>query len=105
RPAAHFTFPGTRSISSAFTPHRSDEDTSIVQTTGSFFTSRPITVTAMPGDSEIIRIALERARELGADVAGAVPAARLTDCPSAVADGYQGSTTDRGTYIVLGLYH
>ncbi|MBT0731985.1 hypothetical protein KH990_01135 [Methanoculleus bourgensis] len=59
----------------------------------------------MPGDSEIIRIALERARELGADVAGAVPAARLTDCPSAVADGYQGSTTDRGTYIVLGLYH
>jgi len=59
----------------------------------------------MPSDSEIIRIALERARELGADVAGAVPAARLMNCPSAVADGHQGSMTDRGTYIVLGLYH
>ncbi|MCK8517673.1 hypothetical protein [Methanoculleus sp. 7T] len=59
----------------------------------------------MPSDREILRAALERARMLGADAAGAVPAARLIDCPSAVADGHQGSQADRGTYIVLGLYH
>ena len=59
----------------------------------------------MPGDPEIIKIALKRALALGADVAGAVPAARLVDCPSAVADGSRGSEADRGTYIVLGLYH
>lgn len=59
----------------------------------------------MPDDQEIIRAALRRAHELGADVAGAVPAKRLIDCPSAVADGYRGSQRDRGTYIVLGLYH
>ncbi|MDD2472851.1 MULTISPECIES: hypothetical protein [unclassified Methanoculleus] len=59
----------------------------------------------MPDDREIIEAALRKARELGADAAGAVPAARLIDCPSAVADGRQGSRADRGTYIVLGLYH
>ncbi|PKL62725.1 MAG: hypothetical protein CVV31_04460 [Methanomicrobiales archaeon HGW-Methanomicrobiales-2] len=59
----------------------------------------------MPDDREIIGAAIRKARELGADVAGAVPAAKLIDCPSAVADGYRGSRTDRGTYIVLGLYH
>ncbi|WP_332449823.1 hypothetical protein [Methanoculleus sp.] len=59
----------------------------------------------MPGDPEIIKTALRRALALGADVAGAVPAARLVDCPSAVADGARGSEADRGTYIVLGLYH
>jgi epoxyqueuosine reductase len=59
----------------------------------------------MPDDREIIKTALRRARELGADVAGAVPAAKLIDCPSAVADGHRGSQTDRGTYIVLGLSH
>ncbi|WP_292521325.1 hypothetical protein [Methanoculleus sp.] len=59
----------------------------------------------MPDDREIISAALRRARELGADVAGAVPAKRLIACPSAVADGYRGSQTDRGTYIILGLYH
>ena len=59
----------------------------------------------MPDDREIIKTALRRARELGADVAGAVPAAKLIDCPSAVADGHRGSRTDRGTYIVLGLSH
>lgn len=59
----------------------------------------------MPDDPEIIRAALRRALALGADVAGAVPAARLIDCPSAVADGARGSQADRGTYIVLGLYH
>ena len=59
----------------------------------------------MPDDAEILRAALRRARELGADVAGAVPARRLIDCPSAVADGHRGPTADRGIYIVFGLYH
>ena len=59
----------------------------------------------MPADREIIDAALEKARELGADVAGAVPAGRLVDCPSAVAEGACGSPADRGTYIVLGLSH
>jgi epoxyqueuosine reductase len=59
----------------------------------------------MPTDREILTAALAKARELGADVAGAVPAARLIDCPSAVAAGERGFETDRGTYIILGLYH
>lgn len=59
----------------------------------------------MPDDAEILRAALRRARELGADIAGAVPARRLIDCPSAVADGHRGPTADRGIYIVFGLYH
>ncbi len=62
-------------------------------------------VPVMPGDSDIIRAALERARELGADAAGAAPASRLVDCPSAVADGYRGSAAGRGIYIVLALHH
>ncbi|MDD4252786.1 MAG: hypothetical protein PHT74_06520 [Methanoculleus horonobensis] len=41
----------------------------------------------MPDDREIIRATVQKARELGADVAGAVTAKRLVDCPSAVADG------------------
>jgi len=59
----------------------------------------------MPDDREMIKTALRRALTLGADVAGAVPAARLVGCPSAVAEGVRGSLADRGTYIVLGLYH
>lgn len=59
----------------------------------------------MPDDREIIRATVQKARELGADVAGAVTAKRLVDCPSAVADGQRGSQTDRGTYIVFGLHH
>lgn len=59
----------------------------------------------MPDGREIISAALDKARELGADVAGAVPAARLVGCPSAVAEGVRGSPADRGTYIVLGLHH
>ncbi|MBR1369217.1 hypothetical protein RJ53_06790 [Methanocalculus chunghsingensis] len=59
----------------------------------------------MNGDQEIICAALEKALELGVDVAGAVPAARLINCPSAIADGHQGSDRDRGTYIILGLFH
>ncbi|WP_214020249.1 hypothetical protein [Methanoculleus sp.] len=58
----------------------------------------------MPNEREIIKTALRKARELGADVAGAVPAARLIDCPSAVAEKRPGSQ-DRGTYIALGLSH
>lgn len=59
----------------------------------------------MSDNREIIGAAPDKARELGADVAGAIPARKLIGCPSAVADGYQGSREDRGTYIVLGLYH
>ncbi len=59
----------------------------------------------MPDDREILRAALRKARELGADVAGAVPAERLIGCPSAVAEGCRGARMDRGTYIVLGLSH
>jgi epoxyqueuosine reductase len=59
----------------------------------------------MPTDREILTEALAKSRDLGADVAGAVPAARLIDCPSAVAAGERGFETGRGTYIVLGLYH
>ncbi len=60
---------------------------------------------AMNGEQKMICAALEHALELGADVAGAVPAAKLINCPSAVADGHQGSRRDRGTYIILGLFH
>lgn len=59
----------------------------------------------MPDDPEIIRTAIRKAHELGADVAGAVAAARLIGCPSATAEGEKGSKEDRGTYIVLGLHH
>ncbi|SCL75647.1 putative iron-sulfur cluster-binding protein [Methanoculleus chikugoensis] len=59
----------------------------------------------MPNDQEIIGAAIRKACELGADVAGAVAAARLIDCPSAVAEKRPGSEEDRGTYIVLGLSH
>jgi len=62
-------------------------------------------LSTMPDSREIIDAALERARELGADVAGAVPAARLVGCPSAVADGQQESQIDHGTCIILGLSH
>ncbi|MDN7012882.1 hypothetical protein FGW20_07470 [Methanoculleus sp. FWC-SCC3] len=58
----------------------------------------------MPNDPEIIRAAIRKAHELGADVAGTVAAKRLVDCPSAVAEKRPGSQ-DRGTYIVLGLSH
>lgn len=59
----------------------------------------------MPDDEEIISAALDKARELGADVAGAVAAASLISCPSAVAEGVRGSQEERGTYIVIGLHH
>ncbi|KLK87842.1 hypothetical protein SZ63_09560 [Methanoculleus sediminis] len=59
----------------------------------------------MPNDPEIIRAAIRKAHELGADVAGAVAAKRLVDCPSAVAEKHPGSQENRGTCIVLGLSH
>jgi len=59
----------------------------------------------MADDMEIIRSALRRAREDGADAAGALPAANLLDCPSAAADGWRGARDKRGAYIVIGLYH
>ncbi|MCP1662523.1 MAG: hypothetical protein D5R99_07430 [Methanocalculus sp. MSAO_Arc1] len=42
---------------------------------------------------------------LGADCVGFVPARDLINCPSAVADGYQGSEREHGSYIILGLSH
>ena len=59
----------------------------------------------MPDDREIIRAAIRKARELGTDVAGAVAAKELINCPSTVAEKRPGSEEDRGTYIVLGLHH
>lgn len=59
----------------------------------------------MPDDPEIIRTAIQKAYELGADIAGAIAAAHLIGCPSATAKGEVGSKEDRGTYIVLGLHH
>ncbi|MCT8337196.1 hypothetical protein FKB36_06735 [Methanoculleus sp. Afa-1] len=59
----------------------------------------------MPDDHEIIGAAIRKAHELGADVAGAVAAKELINCPSAVAEKRPGSEEDRGTYIVLGLHH
>ncbi|NLB01151.1 MAG: hypothetical protein GX837_09395, partial [Methanomicrobiales archaeon] len=65
-------------------------------TTGSLFTSRNHTP-IMPDDREIIRAAIRKARELGTDVAGAVAAKELINCPSTVAEKRPGSEEDRGT--------
>jgi epoxyqueuosine reductase QueG len=54
---------------------------------------------------EIIDDLLEKALELGASMAGSVPAERLRNCPSARAAGPQGFQTFSGTIVVLGLYH
>ncbi|MDN7024644.1 hypothetical protein FGU65_07035 [Methanoculleus sp. FWC-SCC1] len=59
----------------------------------------------MTTDRQIMDAALAKARDLGATVAGFVPAARLVACPSAVAEGRAGFHTARGSFIVLGLYH
>jgi len=71
----------------------------------SVFHRPPPNPPGMVDDLEIIGSALRIARERGADVAGALPAATLLDCPSAVAEGWRGARDERGTYIVLGLYH
>jgi epoxyqueuosine reductase len=59
----------------------------------------------MKTDRQIMDAALAMARAEGATVAGFVPANRLVDCPSAVAEGRRGFHTARGSFIVLGLYH
>jgi len=51
----------------------------------------------MPDDPEVIRTAIQKAYELGADIAGAIEAAQLIGCPSATAKGEVGSKEDRGT--------
>jgi len=56
-------------------------------------------------DEEILEETLNMALELGASMAGSVPAERLRDCPSEQAAGPQGFRTFSGTIIVLGLYH
>jgi len=54
---------------------------------------------------EILEETLNKALELGASMAGSVPAENLRDCPSARAAGPQGFQTFSGTIVVLGLYH
>jgi epoxyqueuosine reductase len=54
---------------------------------------------------EILEEILNKALDLGASMAGSVPAENLRDCPSAQAAGPQGFRTFSGTIIVLGLYH
>jgi len=54
---------------------------------------------------QILADILNKALELGASVAGYVPAEALRDCPSARAAGPQGFSTFSGTIVVLGLYH
>jgi epoxyqueuosine reductase len=59
----------------------------------------------MIDEPQILTDLLEKALELGASVAGYVPAENLRDCPSALAAGPQGFQTFSGTIVVLGLYH
>jgi epoxyqueuosine reductase len=59
----------------------------------------------MPLETQILDALLRRALDLGASVAGYLPAQSLKDCPSARAAGPQGFSTFSGTIIVLGLYH
>ncbi|MGC9435509.1 MAG: hypothetical protein ACP5C4_05415 [Methanomicrobiales archaeon] len=58
----------------------------------------------MTSDRGIMEAAVDRACTLGADVAGWVPASRLTGSPSAVAEG-GGFSTENGSFLVLGLAH
>lgn len=59
----------------------------------------------MKNGMEITEEIVGHALMLGADVGGSLPAALLTDCPSARADNDQGSVRDQGTYIIIGLFH
>lgn len=59
----------------------------------------------MKSHGEITEELVRHALSLGADVAGTLPAALLTDCPSARAGNSQGSVRDQGTYIIIGLSH
>lgn len=71
--------------------------------TAPFFTPRAHSPLC-PTTPRSSRAAIRKAHELGADIAGTVPAKRLVDCPSTIAEKRPGSQ-DRGTYIVLGLSH
>lgn len=71
--------------------------------TAPFFTPRAHSPLC-PTTPRSSRAAIRKAHELGADIAGTVPAKRLVDCPSAIAEKRPGSH-DRGTYIVLDLSH
>lgn len=59
----------------------------------------------MTVEREIPKQMLDKALELGASVAGYVPAEKLRNCPSALAAGPQGFGTFSGTIVVLGLSH
>lgn len=49
--------------------------------------------------------AVQKAHSLGADAAGFVPARKLAGCPSEIADGPPGFSAEKGSFLVLGLYH
>ncbi|ADN36472.1 conserved hypothetical protein [Methanolacinia petrolearia DSM 11571] len=49
--------------------------------------------------------AIKKALELGADVAGFVPAKKMIGCPSELSAGPQGFSNSKGSFLVLGLYH
>ncbi|WOF16016.1 hypothetical protein F1737_04510 [Methanoplanus sp. FWC-SCC4] len=49
--------------------------------------------------------AIKKAVDLGATVAGFVPAKKLKNCPSALSAGPQGFQNFTGSIMVLGLYH
>jgi epoxyqueuosine reductase len=59
----------------------------------------------MADEPQVLDDLLEKALELGASLAGYVPAENLRDCPSVRAAGPQGFQTFSGTIVVLGLYH
>ncbi|TAJ43869.1 hypothetical protein [Methanofollis fontis] len=59
----------------------------------------------MADEPQILRDLLRRGLDLGASVAGYLPADHLRDCPSALEAGPQGFRTYSGTVVVLGLYH
>ncbi|QYZ78066.1 hypothetical protein E2N92_00785 [Methanofollis formosanus] len=54
---------------------------------------------------DVAAAAVRKARDLGATVAGFVPAQQLNDCPSARGAGPPGFCARTGSVLVLGLYH
>ncbi len=56
-------------------------------------------------ETQILDDLLNKALDLGASVAGYLPAEDLRDCPSVRAAGPQGFSAFSGTIVVLGLYH
>jgi epoxyqueuosine reductase len=70
-----------------------------------FLLFREVLVVVMTGEQQIMSGLLKQALELGASMAGYVPAKTLRNCPSAQVAGPQGFQTFTGTILVLGLYH